>query len=169
MSDTDGVPCPNCGTGLPLSASFCWKCKEYVSDMGDPEQAITDEEFTAIHGIPDDRLEDVIQEAGRKALELLGFTVYSLSQDRATRQTPGIADTYVAGHGRTTWAEWKRPGENQSPDQLAFEADVTANGADYHVWRHELEAAKWAQRVIEAEKVERAKLDRNDPLELAGR
>ncbi len=119
--------------------------------------------------IPDDRLEDVIQEAGRKALELLGFKVYSLSQDRATRQTPGIADTYVAGHGRTTWAEWKRPGEVQSADQFDFEKNVIENGAEYHVWMHENDAIAWAKAAIEAEKLERAKLDRNDPHELAGR
>ncbi len=100
--------------------------------------------------LPDDRLEDQIQEAGRKALELLGFTVYSLSQDRKTRQTAGIADTYVAGHGRTTWAEWKRPGEDQSPEQIAFEKIVTANGGEYHVWRHENEAIAWAKAAIEA-------------------
>ncbi len=100
--------------------------------------------------IPDTRLEDQIQEAGRKALELLGFTVYSLSQDRATRQTPGIADTYIAGHGRTTWAEWKRPGENQSAAQIDFEKVVTANGDEYHVWRHENDAIAWAKAAIEA-------------------
>ena len=102
--------------------------------------------------IPDDRLEDVIQEAGRRGLESLGFTVYSFSQDRATRQTPGIADTYVVGHGSRTWGEWKRPGKRykQSADQVAFEEDVTANGDTYHVWRHESEAIQWAIDVIEA-------------------
>ena len=102
--------------------------------------------------VPDDRLEDVIQEAGRKGLESLGFTVYSFNQDRATRQTPGIADTYVAGHGSTTWGEWKRPGKKQSKAQLDFEKDVTANGDTYHVWRHESEALEWAIAVIEATK-----------------
>ncbi len=152
MSDTDGVPCPKCGTGLPLGARFCWSCEEYLVDMT-PEAA---RERLAAHdrrheGLgEDDRLEDEIQEAGRKALELMGFTVYSLSQDRATRQTPGIADTYVVGMGRTTWAEWKRPGKKQSPAQLGFERDVTANGASYQVWRHESEAIAWAKAVIEA-------------------
>ena len=107
-------------------------------------------ETTRTADLPDARLEDEIQEAGRKALELLGFTVYSFSQDRATRQTPGIADTYVAGHGRTTWAEWKRPGKSQTPDQVLFEDTVTANGDEYHVWRHENEAAWWAKAAIEA-------------------
>ncbi len=150
MSDTDGVPCPKCGTGLPLGARFCWSCEEYLVDMS-PEAARARLAAHDAHDpIPDDRLEDVIQEAGRKALELLGFTVYSLSQDRATRQTPGIADTYVVGMGRTTWAEWKRPGKKQSPAQLGFERDVTANGDAYHVWRHESDAIAWAKAVIEA-------------------
>ncbi len=102
-------------------------------------------ETTRTAELPDDRAEDQIQEAGRKALELLGFTVYSFSQDRATRQTAGIADSYVAGHGRTTWAEWKRPDGVQSVEQGIFEDTVKENGAEYHVWRHENEAIAWAR------------------------
>ncbi len=143
--------CPRCGTEIPGLATFCERCDEYLADMPTAEEAELYRESKtrnrAAAGLPDDRLEDEIQEAGRKALELLGFTVYSLSQDRATRQTPGIADTYVAGHGRTTWAEWKRPGKNQSPAQVLFEKDVTANGAEYHVWRHEDDAIAWAETV----------------------
>ena len=105
---------------------------------------------TRLEDLPDNRLEDQIQEAGRKALALLGFTVYSLSQDRATRQTPGIADTYVAGHGQTTWAEWKTVDGIQSDAQITFEKIVKANGAEYHVWRHENEAIAWAKAAIEA-------------------
>lgn len=138
--------CPRCGEELAGLARHCSTCLEYVEEMD--ANAPPKARPRAADVIPDDRLEDVIQEAGRKALELLGFTVYSLSQDRTTRQTPGIADTYVAGHGRTTWAEWKRPGKNQSPNQLLFEATVTANGAKYHVWRHENEAIEWAKAVI---------------------
>ena len=140
--------CPRCGGGLGGLATYCHTCEEYVADMdaSPPQEART----RAAALIPDDRLEDVIQEAGRKALELLGFTVYSISQDRATRQTPGIADTYVAGHGRTTWAEWKTAKGVQSPDQILFEETVTANGDEYHVWRHENEAIEWARAAIEA-------------------
>ena len=140
------IICPQCGEGLSGAGRYCRTCEEYVSEMAErpPQKA-----RPRAGGIPDDRLEDVIQEAGRKALELLGFTVYSFSQDRRTRQTAGIADTYVAGHGRTTWGEWKRPGKNQSPDQILFEETVTANGDEYNVWRHENEAIAWAKAVIE--------------------
>ena len=139
--------CPGCEGELEGLATYCWKCLKYVADFygGD-----TDAASSPPSSIPDDRLEDQIQEAGRKVLELLGFTVYSFSQDRATRQTPGIADTYVAGHGRTTWAEWKRPGEVQAIDQVAFEETVTSNGDEYHVWRHENEAIEWAKAAIKA-------------------
>ncbi len=137
--------CPGCGDDIHEAATFCWTCREYVSVLGRSERCVAG---TVASRIPDDRLEDVIQEAGRKALELLGFTVYSISQPRATMQTPGIADTYVAGHGRTTWAEWKRPGKKQSPDQLLFEEVVTANGAEYHVWTHEDEAIAWARTAM---------------------
>lgn len=145
------MKCPGCGFELGALGRFCHICEEYVEDILVHAATLlraTPHATPAETLIPDDRLEGVIQEAGRKALELLGFKVYSLSQDRATRQTPGIADTYVAGHGRTTWAEWKRPGENQSPDQVDFEIDVVGNGAEYHVWRHESEAIAWAEEVM---------------------
>ena len=138
------IICPRCREGLSGDGRYCRTCREYVSEMDEARPRTAD--------IQDQRLEDVIQEAGRKALELLGFTVYSFSQDRKTRQTPGIADTYVAGNGRTTWAEWKRPGKVQSPDQVLFEAIVTANGDEYHVWRHENEAIAWAKAVLEAKR-----------------
>lgn len=143
--------CPRCGEELVLNARFCWKCEEYLDRMDEDGAPVEPSPRAAGVIIPDDRLEDVIQEAGRKALELLGFTVYSLSQDRATRQTPGVADTYVVGHGRAVWAEWKRPGKKhkQSLAQIAFEADVTANGAEYQVWRHESDATEWARAVIQ--------------------
>jgi hypothetical protein len=100
--------------------------------------------------IPDDRLEDVIQLATKKALQLLGFQCYDFSQDRPTRQTPGIADLYVCGHGRCTWAEMKRADGIQKADQIAFEKIVTENGAEYHVWRHENDAIEWAKAAIKA-------------------
>ncbi len=142
--------CPGCESVFNDATTFCWSCKEYIADM----LLHSEEERRPrpADAIPDDRPEDEIQEAGRKALELLGFKVYSLNQDRATRQTPGIADTYVAGHGRTTWAEWKRPGEDQSPDQVDFNIDVVGNGAEYHVWRHEAEAISWAEYAIASER-----------------
>lgn len=139
--------CPGCEGELAGLATFCHTCVRYVADFYEGDDS-TIEELSPL--IPDDRLEDVIQEAGRKALEILGFTVYSFSQDRATRQTPGIADTYVAGHGRTTWAEWKRPGKVQSDDQVDFDQNVTENGAEYHVWHHEADAIEWAKAVMEA-------------------
>lgn len=142
------MKCPGCGGKLVGLATWCEPCGKYVADMKAENESGWSPHAgprAAAPVIPDDRLEDVIQEAGRKALELLGFKVYSLSQDRATRQTPGMADTYVTGHGRTTWAEWKRPGEKQSPDQVDFEIDVVGNGAEYHVWRHESEAIAWAE------------------------
>ena len=138
--------CPGCGGVLEGLATFCHTCDDYVADILGPPRPL-DEIGLERSPIPDDRLEDQIQEAGRKALELLGFTVYSLSQDRATRQTPGIADTYVAGYGRTTWAEWKTEDGVQSDDQVDFDQTVTENGDEYHIWRHENDAIAWAKAV----------------------
>lgn len=97
---------------------------------------------------PDDRLEAEIQLATKRALELLGFTVHDLSQDRPTRQTEGLADLYVVGHGRCAWVEMKRPGTDQNVAQRLFGTNVLANGGEYFVCRHESEAIAWAEAVI---------------------
>jgi hypothetical protein len=86
-----------------------------------------------------------IQLGIRRALEVLGFDVYDLSQDRPTRQTPGLGDLYVIGRGRCAWVEVKRPGGRQSETQELFERRVRANGGEYHVWRSEEEAIRWAE------------------------
>ncbi len=109
-----------------------------------------DQEAEARPVIPDDRLEEPIRMATKKALGLLGFDVFDFEQNRPTRQTPGIADLYVCGHGNSTWAEMKKADGVQSADQIIFERIVMANGASYHVWRHESEAIAWAKGVIEA-------------------
>ena len=138
--------CPRCGADLGGLATFCYTCDEYVADMcttaATPLPRSVD--------IPDDRLEGPIKEATKKALKLLGFKVYDLEQNRPTRQTEGIADLYVCGFGRCTWAEMKKADGVQSADQAAFEQTVTTNSAEYHVWRHENEAIEWAKAAIKA-------------------
>ena len=134
------MTCPRC-SGAPWKASrpFCHDCEEYVVDMGAAETG-----RDAPTG-SDTRLEADIQLAIRRALEALGFSVYDLSQDRATRQTPGLADLYVMGHGRCAWVEVKRPKGRQSEAQVRFEGLVRANGGEYYVWRHEDEAIRFTQ------------------------
>lgn len=142
--------CPRCGGTLAGLARYCHTCGSYVTDIGsDAGPPATDAYAWATRGLPDERLEDAIQLAARKALLLLGFKVYDLSQDRPTRQTPGVADLYVCGYGRCTWGEMKKADGVQSAEQVAFESVVTKNGAEYHVWRHENEAIEWAKAVLE--------------------
>jgi hypothetical protein len=98
--------------------------------------------------VVDDRSEEEIQLGIRRALEVLGFYVYDLSQGRATRQTPGLADLYVVGHGRCAWLEVKRPVKGkQSEAQEVFEQRVRSNGGEYLVVRSESDAIAWAERV----------------------
>lgn len=62
-----------------------------------------------------------------------GGVVASLSQPRASMQTPGIADLYVflPRRRRTVWWETKRPGGKQSKEQIEFERLCRACGHDY--------------------------------------
>lgn len=80
----------------------------------------------------DDRMEKQIQSDVRKLYIAFGCTVYSLSQARASKQSPGLGDLYVI-HRRLRvafWHETKTPSGNQSAPQRDFEewnrdADVT--------------------------------------------
>ncbi len=144
--------CPRCERELAGLATYCHDCEAYVDDMGDPRPSgasVAPAPRTPAAGIPDTRLEDEIQLATTRALELLGFDVYDLSQGRKTRQTPGLADLYVVGFGRCAWGEMKRAKGKQSEAQRIFEASVQRHGGEYHVWRHENEAIEWAREVID--------------------
>lgn len=92
-----------------------------------------------------DASEKEIQRAGCELLRTFGFAVYNLSQARATKQTPGLADTFICGHGVTCWIEWKRPGAKQSPAQVAFENEVQYNGGRYYVFKSVVDVVTWFQ------------------------
>lgn len=71
----------------------------------------------------DRRLEKEIQAEVMDLLRAYGFTVYNLSQPRATKQTPGIGDVYAVNpwRRRVLWFETKTPDGRQSPDQVEFQ------------------------------------------------
>ena len=71
----------------------------------------------------DARLEKAIQKDVIDYYRAHGCIVYSLSQPRATKQTPGIGDLYVfdLSTGRAWWHETKTPTGKQRPDQAHFE------------------------------------------------
>lgn len=142
---TVATACPQCGADLGGLATYCHVCEEYVADMGTTSAA---EPRPRVAGTVDDRLEDTIQLATKRDLESLGFVVYDLSQGRKTRQTPGLADLFVVGHGVTVWGEMKTRTGVQSEAQASFERNVVANGGTYLIWRHESEAVEWARGVI---------------------
>lgn len=75
----------------------------------------------------DQRLEKQIQADVVKLYRAHGCVVFSLSQPRATKQTPGIGDLFVFwanGHedcvGRAWWHETKTPSGTARPDQREF-------------------------------------------------
>ena len=86
---------------------------------------------TASAGSPtlkDGRTEKQIQTAIKEALDMLGYYVHDMSQDRPTRQVAGIPDLYIQGHGVTAWIEVKRVGGKVSAYQTAFVEREIENG-----------------------------------------
>jgi hypothetical protein len=75
-------------------------------------------------------LEGAIQSSIRKALDLIGYSVSSTSQTRASRQTVGMPDLFVAHAAWRVfaWIEVKRPGERRKPHQRAWAEPVEAAG-----------------------------------------
>ena len=139
---SDVVRCPRCGRPLAGLATYCVDCEGYLEDMqagGRPSAAAT----------PDERLEKTIQHEARKVLARHGFDVYDLSQPRATKQTPGLADLFVVGHGRCAWVEMKTAKGGLTGAEKLFSDRVRRNGGEALVWRHEDEAEAWARTALQ--------------------
>jgi len=81
-------------------------------------------------------LEKETQSAVVKLFRAFGCRVYSLSQARATKQTPGIPDLWVVHTAARLawWWETKRPkGGRLSPAQVDFAAECDAAGVRHGV------------------------------------
>jgi hypothetical protein len=74
------------------------------------------------------------QRAVVSRLRAFGFVVYSLSQARAAKQTPGIPDLWIV-HRRLAWAGWfetkRQVGGKHSTAQLEFRSECDATGVNY--------------------------------------
>jgi hypothetical protein len=79
------------------------------------------------------QLEKRVQADVIDTYERFGCTVCSLSQPRASMQTPGIPDLYVfpPQNRPAFWHETKKPGGRQSPEQIVFQARCRAAGVAY--------------------------------------
>src|ERR1041385_104771 len=66
-------------------------------------------------------------------MDALGFTCWHLSQNRASRQTPGWPDMLFThpGKGLAVYYEAKRQGGKQSPAQQEFQRHIEAAGGQY--------------------------------------
>jgi hypothetical protein len=84
----------------------------------------------AIDQVP---LEKSVQHEVRQLYEQAGCKVYNLSQARASKQTAGLADLWVAhrGAGAAWWHETKRPGGARTTAQNEFKDDCTATATGY--------------------------------------
>jgi hypothetical protein len=83
----------------------------------------------------DNRLEKEIQADVRKLYIAFGCVVYNLSQPRATKQSPGLADLYVVHRGshQVWWHETKTPAGQQSLAQKYFQEIHTRTPVGYVV------------------------------------
>lgn len=85
------------------------------------------------HALDQDALEAEELAEGDKWVRALRGVIYSFSQPRASKQTPGIADRlYCFPHIRIAfWWEAKSSTGRQRPDQKNFQRDVEACGQAY--------------------------------------
>lgn len=130
--------CPSCGHTPAWTR--CWEC-----DWEKPREESPKPKGESPK-LPDDRSEKQIEAGILKTLRKLLWTVYKMSQPRATMVSEGPADLFVCGYGANGWLEVKTQKGSQSDAQLWFERDVTENGGRYAVVRSEHEAVE----VVEA-------------------
>ena len=140
------MTCPRCEQTLGALGRYCPHCEAYIEDLlqGDPQPSSL--------GVPDTRSESAVSLAIVQVLELHGFTVWSLEQGYrhergGTRQTAGLGDLFVLGHGHSLWIELKRPdGKGRlRPSQEAFRDACRANGVAWALWRSETDALEWVE------------------------
>jgi len=91
-------------------------------------------------------------------LRTLGFAVYSTEQgyrkDRGgTRQTPGIPDLIVIGHGRFLFAEVKAPGGKLRASQKEFCVECERNGVPWALWYDVRDTWDWCVAIGVVEEV----------------
>lgn len=109
---------------------------------GEPVSEPTPVERARQEAEQDERNEKAIQARVRKIFLAHGCEVYSLSQPRSTKQTPGIGDMFVI-HRRLRaafWFETKTPRGRQSPDQVVFQEALSFTPTGYVLGG---EAAAW--------------------------
>ena len=133
----DSIACPSCGHEPALNK--CWQCG-WTVDADD----VCTTDSTPANRTDDTRSEAEVQLSIRRLAEMLGYTVYDLSQGRPTRQPAGVPDLYLHGHGRRAWIEVKRPnGGRVSEAQQEFIARETGNGGTAFVARTEAAFMEW--------------------------
>lgn len=94
---------------------------------------------------------DLVLKPAMDLFETLGYQVWQLEQNRkgeSARQTPGLADLFVAGHGVTAWAECKRWDGKQKPTQRTFETAVLTNGGIYLLVYELAQISTWHRAVL---------------------
>lgn len=136
-----GPTCPIGGEELEPHVRYCWAHQCYVDEPApDPERARVEK------ALDDAVLEEDVRAGTVGALRAFGYAVWDLEQGHrpmkgGTRQTKGLADLLVAGHGEVFFVELKRPGGKRRREQKTFQEEIEANGVRVYLWRSSAEAA----------------------------
>lgn len=100
--------------------------------------------------------ESVISKEVQSFLKMVGFSVYSVEQGYrkergGTRQTPGIPDLIVIGHGTVLFVELKTAKAKLRDSQAAFRDVCAENDVPWALWRSVHDAWDWCvnQGIIE--------------------
>lgn len=85
--------------------------------------------------IPGRVSEKDVQAAVVRAFRAVGCTVWSLSQARATQQTPGLPDLFITHPARGLFLAWetKAEGGRLRPEQRVFRDHCVAAGVRHYV------------------------------------
>lgn len=93
-------------------------------------------------------LEKTLQHKSYQILRANGWTVYNLSQPRATKQSVGISDALLFGpRGEFVLVEFKTLDGVQSQHQKEFQSHCERCGVSYVIVRSEADAWKLAREV----------------------
>ena len=75
----------------------------------------------------------------------LSYRVNHNYDSRRSGPDNGLPDTYIAGNGRSIWAELKTERNKLSPAQLAWRDVILAAGHEWYCWR----PRDWANGTVE--------------------
>jgi Holliday junction resolvase len=93
---------------------------------------------------PKRQAEGVLKKAVCDYLRLRGFMAFYIHQSMYSYN--GISDVIAIKNGISFYIETKMPGKKQTDDQIQFQEDVEAKGAEYALIHSLEEIVEWVQK-----------------------